>query len=106
MGWGLNKRIPPDKAMSRNKAEVSELRVAEREMKQREESNDEGMEESEDEEDESEETTRLLFGGNGIKICQSCHRNAPSQEVGSEETTTGSPFRAKGNASETGGATD
>ena len=34
-------------------------------MKQREESNDEGMEESEDEEDESEETTRLLFGGNG-----------------------------------------
>ena len=68
--------------------------------------NDEGMEESEDEEDESEETTRLLFGGNGIKICQSRHRNAPSQEVGSEETTTGSPFRAKGNASETGGATD
>ena len=81
------------------------LKVAEREMKQREESNEEGMEESKDEEDESEETTRLLFGGNGIKICQSRHRNAPSQEVGAEETT-GSQFRAKGNASETGGATD
>ena len=59
MGWGLNKRIPPDKAELSDKAKVSEL------LRQREESNDEGMEESEDKEDESGETTRLLFGGNG-----------------------------------------
>ena len=66
MGWGLNKRIPPDKAMSSNvESEMGGQRVAGRRLKPFEMISEEEMDVSDEDQDDNEEGKRLLFGGNG-----------------------------------------